>query len=373
MLSQNIEKINKKHKPLYDKELDEFTPISQPVEINKGRNLKKYPLPDQFSLSKYELSIHRIKIHVNHDRFRDPIYHLLVGRYGNPSIPEPEKTQNGNLERIYEFNDPTSESLLLVYYPEIFGFNLTLVEASEETLRFIKDALLQVIGANVIDRYVTLSQLEIALDLHPVNVTDLGCVERVSLDGMTLRYGRHGSFGVFYDPKTSTKTTYFANDGDIRKGKNGVRVYKRDNAYVRIELQLNRPFLKEQNLTLSDLPLAPHSFDVFEFIRYRKKLDDMEWTKITRAAIKKHKKNNMHSPEAIREKELARTRMKLMGFWMHHRDIDELTVSEQIDVFKEAKKTFGLTNQTDQMFPLDYEKWGMIQRDIQNGFIRRKY
>ena len=72
----------------------------------------------------------------------------------------------------------------------------------------------------------------------------------------------------FYAGKETT-TTYIGSKGNVRKGSKGIRCYpKPEVTAYRVELQVNRPFLRE--LKLSPYKYPVNNINPFSYIEFRK-------------------------------------------------------------------------------------------------------
>jgi hypothetical protein len=207
---------------------------------------------------------------------------------------------------------------------------------------------------------VRLSQVELAFDFYPNDEHDLYDLRRVLTSGLILKHSRAGCYSKIQE------TDYIGKGGNVRKGSKGIRIYKkqRDARYfLRMELQLNRTFIKDNSISL---PVIADGFQLFDFVDYREPLDE---DRLLKMLCKKWR----NPIERARDVEMLRG-LSLCGIysWILTQitDYDQNPVCAQIGRFKHHLK--NLSNRVSEFFP-ESPKKALIVEDIQNGFCRREY
>ena len=184
-----------------------------------------------------------------------------------------------------------------------------------------------------------INQLEIAWDFVPHDPCERESIKEYLGHHVHLKYSRPGSIVKFKE------TVYIGKGGDARKGAKGLRGYPKDKVdekVARLELQFNRKYLRDRNITIDLLPqLFPEDFRLFDHVEF---LDDFS-AKGLRNIARSVLRNRGYSTENTRK---SRFRVNVLAYRfrrMIHGSVLGITntVSEQIDRFKEIKYTKGIT------------------------------
>lgn len=147
------------------------------------------------------------------------------------------------------------------------------------------------------DELFLLSQIEISYDYH---VSDTALYLSKLHDILNLRYGRENNNGFIEPDSIYDDCTYYrGNDGDIRHGSKGYRFYQKkilsinrfsryskrlNNNYfvseqkegiIRLEVQLNRRYIKDHNISLPLVTIP----DLFTFLKFNDKREESIWKK----------------------------------------------------------------------------------------------
>lgn len=252
----------------------------------------------------------------------------------------------------------------------------------------------------LITPFMSVSEIEYALDFYPENQSDLDSLRRVIAAYAVMRHAQPGSCNQI------ASTHYQGLDGNVRKGSKGLTDYYREDEendeegkfIVRLEGRANRNFIRKRSITIDTMPIEPSIEDIFEFVDFRRGLTEESFWNLRRAIAKKrividHDKSRarrrqmmrMRSMEGMVHKFIDRRKNPLDVGWSKatEEELEEPSTSlfdldiskakfvrEQIQHFKVLKKKYGLTHSTDCFFPKFNDEF---LGDIRSGFLRKSY
>ena len=133
--------------------------------------------------------------------------------------------------------------------------------------------------------------------------------------------------------------------------------------FLRMELQLNRAFIRKNGISL---PVHADRFNLFDFVVYRQPLDEDKLLDVLR-------KKWQNPIKRARDVEILRG-LGLCGIysWMLSVLIcPSISVSDQIGRFKQSLKHENLAHRVNEFFPKSGKK-AMIVEAVRNGFVRRE-
>jgi hypothetical protein len=207
-----------------------------------------------------------------------------------------------------------------------------------------------------------LSQVEVAFDFFPDDKHDIHDLRSVLTDGLVLRYSRVGCYSGFKG------TDYIGKDGNVRKGTKGVRVYRKNEGgryFLRMEMQFNRAFIKDNGISL---PVDAGRFNLFDYVDYRGPLDE---DRLVKLLCRKWQNPIKRAADVEMLRSLASCGIYS---WMMTQvtDYGQAPVCDQMSRFKQHLRNDNLSHRASEFFPKCGKK-KMISADVQNGFVRRKY
>ena len=292
----------------------------------------------------------------------------------------------------------TAVSFRLTLYRDSF-FTVQLSDPSVDVQRKLLDAL-EVARVAYGSVSVSLFLCEFALDFYPEHGCDLYDLSDVLFSSVFPRRSRTSACG-YADGDDNRATQYQGNKGYVRCrwvdekyvscGK-GLRCYMKNNRFVRIELQCNKPFLKRKRLGVCDLPLYPETVNVLDYVEFRRKLDDPSLSHLINVMCKKRRPNYAHwsksrqntfrdATEGAIQGQFSDAMVRLIGAKVGASDKtgeypeysfrhDELHVALQISVFKELKKEYGFTSQINEFFYVNKRLTEDVKRGLKKTYRR---
>ena len=212
---------------------------------------------------------------------------------------------------------------------------------------------------------MSLSQVEVAFDFYPENEYDLRELRRVLTDGLIFKHSRARCYFNF-SKLEFRGTEYIGKKGVVRKGSKGLRIYNKQQDgrhFLRMELQFNRPFIKSNGISL---PVNADRFNLFDFVDYRKALDE---DRLLKVLCKKWARpvKRAADVEMLRSLALCGIYSWVLNVIVCPSDI----VCEQMSLFKVNLKHENLIHRINEFFPKSRKK-EMILEDVQDGFVRRE-
>lgn len=225
------------------------------------------------------------------------------------------------------------------------------------------DIKVQLILKDLIEAYhMILSQVEVAYDFIPDDPYDLSGLSRAIPDGIVLKHSRAGCYSKCHE------TEYIGKNGNVRKGSKGLRIYKKEQAgrhFLRVELQLNRDFIKRKEI---HLPVNADDFPLFNFVDYRKSLDEDRLLKV----LCERWANPIRRAADVRRLRSLQSR-GIHSWILASIILPSDSESDQISRFKQnLYEHEDLMDRVDWFFPKSCKR-SMILEDIQNGVVRREY
>jgi hypothetical protein len=124
--------------------------------------------------------------------------------------------------------------------------------------------------------YYSLSQVELAFDFYPKDPNDLYLLKCALAHKVVLRHGRKDASGRYKSKDTKgshwhCSTAYLGNKGNVRRAPKGVKIYtKKENPFVRLEVNLNKPVIKMKKIAL---PIDINNVKLSDFVFTRNNLD----------------------------------------------------------------------------------------------------
>ena len=209
-----------------------------------------------------EISIDRIYTSIPRN-YKDKLYQL-IDYYGHKKYSKRYK------KSLYHGFDIDGCRVILNYPlkpkhidPSRNKCYIRLLQPTTECQDQIKDIFNFVVGKRCDRNGVLIKQVEVAYDIYTHNEHDYSYIEKFLDHHCVLRYGKRGSYKRFL------KTKYMGCNGNVHKGTIGVRRYNKTingKDFYRFEVQLNRRYLKNNNITFHSFPLDPKSFNVLQHI-----------------------------------------------------------------------------------------------------------
>lgn len=328
------------------------------VFFNKYINLKKYII-NNYRVRK---SIDRIQISIrNRVGVFEYIYYEFKKQFGFKRVKKVKAKKREGLKTIYEFMYQKSKIEIITHPPyldekgEVYKypewFSVSIYDAYIPVQRIVRD-----IFRRKRDIYVSLSQVEFAVDFFPKNKMNMTESLNILSYGLVLKHSRANSYN-------QCKTTgYQGREGYVREGSKGLRYYyKEELGCIRIELQANKGFLN--NMGICSLPVTPEDINISDHVQCRDGFDESTFNKLADLIIKLKLKAYTITDSArsmrhlrmiesvVRESTLDAIREEDYPYSDAFDERGMMPVAVQIDVFKKLKKHFGLTHQVDYFFP----------------------
>jgi len=329
--------------------------------INIVENINKITNDSNGILSEIILGIDRIVIsfRINKDGFS------RIKQDLNSSTKYIRTSRISNKSFIYQFEYNKSKILLKknTYHPNecnkyYYGWHsITITDADADTQLLIKNILTKATSSPItggIKPKLSLGQVEFSSDLYPSDPSYTKPLTMLLQRYAVLRYtGRNNrSFQRYYG------TTYQGKDHNLRKGSKGIRTYRKDEngrEFTRLELQVNKGFLKNHDIRVASLPISPYDLSSIDFIDIRKGLDTDSLRKICTAFSKKQYKRTRGVPnlEELTQVKFYHIFMQLFKLSVHTRSysLESCPVADQIHYFTKFKKMSQATHQFQQFFP----------------------
>jgi len=160
--------------------------------------------------------------------------------------------------------------------------------------------------------HASVKQVEFALDFVPTYPAMLRKLTHYLQSTVTMRHGRASSV------EFKGTTMYIGKDGNVRQGTKGVRCYPKEGNRVRVEVQVNKAFLRGKGVTINSLPLAADFVRVMDYALFYHRLSAREIEQIMAKCIPT----------------LANRRTRL-GHKVRADAIGEALVVQQIDVIRQ--------------------------------------
>lgn len=154
-----------------------------------------------------------------------------------------------------------------------------------------------------------------------------------------VKHARSGSVGQVKE------TDYRGKNGNIRKGAKGFRIYckETDNGKVsRLELQLNRAYLRTKNINIDNLEtLCPSQFNLFDHVDFLDDFSDKGLFNLARTVVRKrgHIADNSKNYRFRVNIQRHLVMRRIHGSVLHKHNC----LAEQIDELKNFKKEKGIS------------------------------
>jgi hypothetical protein len=320
--------------------------------FNNQRDSKETLYSDDIIQFSHLRHIHRLQFTLRDNRHSSAVMAQLMSLFEYlERIKDGEKT-------IYRFRHGPSRVEFCRWGRN--GFNEYAVIVYEP------DFEIQNLMLRIIQMYpMTLSQVEVAFDFIADNPCDQYYLRKVMTDGIVLKYSRAGCY-LNYSGTDFRTTEYIGKNHNVRKGSKGLRIYDKQQdgrRFLRMELQFNRPFIRDKGISL---PVHADSFNLFDFIDYREELDE---DRLLRVLLKKWRKpiERVADVKMLRSLEVSMVYSWILSVIIY----PSTSVSDQISRFKENLKPDNLSHRVNEFFPKSPKK-EMLLEDVPNGFVRRE-
>ena len=301
-------------------------------------------------------------------------------------------------DKIWKFRCSTNGKLriqIVKWRKSYFNFALIVFNPNEKIQKIVIDKLLPNI-------HRTLSQIEFANDLYPIETNDIYDLRDIVCSGLTLKdirgkgFNRHDKLKKFEDALEYQDTLYYGSNGFVRRnidfetGKarsvsKGLTIYLKPiysycKTYLRIELRLNRKAIKSYTEFYGSFrhPIPGDLIDPKQFMVYKK----FNYEKLENTNPFK-KKRNPKSRRLEQSTELVRRISNgLIPTYRHiieqvakyheaiSNTVPHAAMPIQIRKFKELFPS--LAHRISEFFPVDKTRQ-QILTDIEQGFVKRYY
>jgi hypothetical protein len=240
-------------------------------------------------------------------------------------------------------------------------FFVQLLQPDEQTLIFIKDLIQKKLPYYELKQFnPSIKEIEVAMDMTSYDEDDLNQIYEFFDRHANLKYSRSGSLNYEED------TRYQGKDGNVRKGGKGIRTYKKDlktGSVVRVETQLNRIFLRRNNIQIEDLP---HLLQKINILDYLELLDDISDRGIRNMAESIHKRTDQSDSANNRRK------IKNLENWLRkkilivHSSGKYRPVPKQMDQVRVILKKYGFAYRPKKYFQPMVEVMDFLAQAIEN-------
>jgi hypothetical protein len=171
---------------------------------------------------------------------------------------------------------------------------IRLLQPTTDCQNTIKNSFEFVVGRKYDRNGVILKQIEIAYDIYAKDDDYYSCIESFLDHHCIFKYGKRRSYNQF------KQTKYMGNNGNANKGTIGVRRYRKTISgrdVYRFEIQFNRRYLKDNNITFNLFPIDPQSFYSLNHIEILDNYSELGITKLSEKILKEEglNKNNTKS------------------------------------------------------------------------------
>jgi len=234
----------------------------------------------------------------------------------------------------------------LIHYTKIqYYFAATINDPTAEFMNKLRKML-----SSLPHTKIYVSQIEFAWDFYVRDEREANLLKRDIGKKIILKYSRMNCF-CFYKG-----TIYIGKEGNVREGSKGVRVYTKleeNKHFVRVELQVNRDFIRDKlGVCINSLPID-ESYMTFEhLIEFRETFTVEKAESLTARILNDNwfKVDGLGCKLKMKHKaRMAAVTSRIDGIY------DREYASDQISEFKKfkrgLKRRFGFTNQVEQYFP----------------------
>lgn len=225
-----------------------------PLPVNKAQNS---PLP---SISQITQTIDRIQISVDM-RCLDTCLQGFGVAFGSHEV----KIVNHRM--IYSFRHERSV-VQVVKYPSRgpntrLLFSVAIQDPSQSAQVAVAGIIKKVLTLTGLpSKHASVTQVEVALDFVPADRTLLDDLGDSLSQSVVLKYARADSYNAI------ESTHYYGKKGNVRNGVKGLRCYPKEGARYRLELQLNRDFLRRKGINLDCFPLPVSFVNVLDLVKF---------------------------------------------------------------------------------------------------------
>jgi len=258
----------------------------------------------------------------------------FIGPYYNKNKFIKAYVRNNKSIQIWKFMEQRPGQYNPRFYIELF-------QPDTETLLYIWNFINFTVPTSSCKSFKpTINQLEIAHDIFTHNLDQLDDVKAFIDQHLRFKYSRPSSVGSFKD------TVYHGKDGNIRKGAKGSRSYIKEldgGTVCRLELQLNRKYLRDNNIYIEDLSsLSPEQFDLFDHVDF---LDDFSAKGLQNISRTRLRKRGYQAEDSRKYRFRANMLTYLYRQRIHGSVLGKIRncVALQMDSFKQLKKDKALT------------------------------